>query len=486
MSNELKVAGRMKTAPVWKPRTTLTRFDVTVSVVILALLAATLLTVIIGDRIGVRVLAAGPISTAHSTSSIFLQFTEDMDQTSVESRLLLDPPLNGNFRWNGRTLIFQPATAMSPGTTYTVSLPRGAASDSGRQTLSEYRFNFTVMMPRVAYLTPSDSSPTNIWIADPRDPQSAHQLTFSPTGIYDFSVSPDGTRIAFSEIDPLSDSSEIKVLDIETGGLTQITNCTAEDARCTNPVWRPDGSMMAYERIDLNSDLTSVGVSPTRVWLLDLSTTPASTRPLFTDTQMLGYSPVWSGDGTRLAVFDTNSSGILVYSFADSSVVLIPSRTGSVGTLSPDGTRLVFPEMLLDGNMTRSTLKIADLVSNDFTDLTSPDEPIDDVMPIWNPDGYRLAIGRQYLDNRFTRGSQMYLYDTRDSSVTPLVIDERYTNGFFSWDATGQQLVLQRFPELDENGNPTQFATPEVWTYDLATDTLTLVATNANRPRWIP
>jgi Tol biopolymer transport system component len=484
MTDELKFSarGQKKRQPRWFG---LTRFDFTVWAIIAVLLGAIVLTVLIGDRVGARVIAAGPIDRAHSTSPLFFQFSEDMNQTSVEQGLLIDPPLEGTFRWNGRMMIFQPTRAMLPNTQYTVSLPRGAESTNGRTTLSEYHFSFTVMTARVAYLTPI-GVPTNIWIADPANPQAAQQVTFSPTGIYDFNVSPDGTRIAFSEIDPLTDSLEIKVLDLETGGLVQITSCTVEDSRCSNPVWRPDGSLIAYERINLNSDLGSAGSGPTRVWLLDMSTNPPATRPLFTDSQRLGYSPIWSGDGSHLAVYDANSGGVLVYSFLDNSVVLVPNRSGSVGTLSPDGARLVFPEMLLEGNMVRSTLRIADLSTSNFTDLTTPNQPIDDSSPVWNPDGQRLAIGRQYLDDRYTRGTQIYLYDTQDGSSTPLVLDDRYTSGFFSWDPTGQQLVMQRFPELDEFGNLTQFATPEVWTYDMMTDTLTLIATDANRPRWVP
>jgi Tol biopolymer transport system component len=485
MNDELKLTSTVRKKHKSSRWFGLTRFDLIVWSVIAAFLVATALTVLLGDRIGARVLAAGPIDSARSTSQIYFQFSEDMDHANVEQQLLIDPPLEGNFRWNGRIMIFQPATAMLPDTEYTVSLPRGATSDTGRQTLSEYRFNFRVMSPRVAYLTPI-SPPSNIWIADPLNPQGARQVTFSPTGIYDFSISPDGTSIAFSEIDPLSDSLEIKILNIDTGGLVQVTNCTAEDSRCSAPTWRPDGGMIAYERINLNNDLSTAGSGPTRIWLLDMTTTPPSTRPLFTDNQRLGYSPVWSGDGSRLASFDTSSGGILVYSFIDNSVVLVPNRSGSVGTLSPDGQQLVFPEMLLDGNMTRSTLKIADLLTSNFTDLTNPNEPIDDVAPNWNPDGQRLAIGRQYLDDRYTRGTQIYLYDTQDGSSTPLVTDDRYTNGYFSWDPTGQQLVMQRFAELDENGDLTQFATPEVWTYNLTTDTLTLIAPDANRPRWVP
>ncbi|NWF70178.1 MAG: PD40 domain-containing protein [Chloroflexi bacterium] len=467
------------------PARRLTRFDWTVLAVIGLLCAALALTLALGDRVGVRVLAAGPLNSAHSTDDIFIQFSEDMNRASVEMRLLIEPALEGAFRWNGRMLIFAPARAMTPGTEYTVILPRGSKSDGQRQTLAEYRFSFRVGMPRVAYLSPADGLP-NVWVASLDHPQAAQQVTFSPSGIYDFSVSPEGRRIAFSELDPLSQSAEIKVLNLDTGALVQVTNCTAEDSHCTNPVWRPDGNWLAYERIDFNNDLGSVGVSPTRIWLLDLSVNPPVTRPLFDDSQLLGYGPQWSGDGQRIAVFDNNTGGILIYSFADGGLITVPSRYGTTGTLSPDGLRLVFPEMILDGNQTRAYLRIADFGRSTFEALTAPDEPIDDTMPAWNSDGRRLAIGRRYLDERFTRGAQVYMLDTQNGEVTALVVDARYTNGFFSWDATGDRLVIQRFPELDEFGNPNPFGRPEVWVYDTQGGLLTQIAVNANRPRWIP
>ena len=105
-------------------RLRITRFDLTVWIVVAALLAITLLTVLIGDRVGARVMSAAPIGTAHSTNPIYIQFNEDMNQSSVQANLLIDPPLEGDFRWNGRTMIFQPATALLPGTEYTVSLPK--------------------------------------------------------------------------------------------------------------------------------------------------------------------------------------------------------------------------------------------------------------------------------------------------------------------------------------------------------------------------
>jgi Tol biopolymer transport system component len=477
MSDELKTIDSVEEAslleaPLKRKRALpfgLSRFDATVLAVIAVLLAATTLTIVMGDHIGTRVLSVGPVGRSSSTSPIFIQFSEEMDEPSINERLRLEPEIAGNFSWNGRMMIFTPTDSVS-----------------GRQVLSEYQFSFTVSTPRIAYLSPADSIPQNIWIADPLAPGSAQQVTFSPTGIYDFSVSPDGTQIAFSEIDRANDVTEIKILNLETGELQQITNCAAEDSTCDTPTWRPDGNMLAYQRMIFNSDLQGVGVSPTRVWLLDLSSQPYTSRPLFSDSQVLSYSPQWSGDGSRIAVFDSNNRGIAIFDFNTNTTTLISSQYGSVGSLSPDGQRLVFPEMLIEADFARSYLKIADMSTNEFHALTQPEEPIEDRYAVWHPDGRRLAIGRRYLDDRFTRGSQVYLLDTADGSVTPLVVDARYANGFFSWDPTGEQLVIQRFPELDENGDQNLSGRPEVWIYNLTTGALTMIAQNANRPQWVP
>jgi Tol biopolymer transport system component len=440
--------------------------------------------VLLGDRVGVQLTRVEPLGMAHSTSPIILQFNEEMTRASVEERLRFEPDLKGEASWSGRTLVFRPDRALEPGTAYTVALEAGARAQSGRETVSEFQFSFTVMTPRVAYIAPADSVPQNIFIADPLDPAAVQQITDSPDGIYDFAVSPDGTAIAFAERNSLTQTSDIKLLDLETGALRQLTNCV--DADCTTPTWRPDGNVIAYQRVDFNSDLGNVGVSPTRVWLLDLTTTPASTRPLFSDLQILGYSPQWSGDGSRIALYNRDQ-GILIYDFSDQSIAVIPNRSGSTGALSPDGKQVVYSEILLqEGEQARSYLTLADLTTQALTQLSPPGEPLQDERVVWRPDGQALAIARRYQDDRFTRGYQIYLMDPDDGTVEALTDDRRYANGFFSWEPTGAQLVIQRFPELDAEGNPNVAGRPEIWTLNVETGEMTLVATNAYHPRWVP
>lgn len=455
------------------------------------ILAAIALTLLIGDRVGVTVDRVTPVGSARSTSAITIQFSETMNRESVQDRLTFDPPLAGDSRWNGNTLIYAPLEAMQPGALYTAALQSGARSEGGRLVLNQYEFSFEVRRPRVAYLYPADDTPQNIWVVDPANPDSAAQVTFSPTGIYDFAVSPNGSQIAFAERNT-NGTNDLKLLDIETGGLIQLTNC--RDSSCTTPVWRPDGGLIAYERVDYNSSLSDVGRSPTRIWVVDPTVSPPTTRPLFDETQILGYNAQWSADGTRIALFDSASISILIYDLTTDAIISIPSRAGTSGALSPDGLRLVFAETtsVEDGSGFRTYLRIADLPANDpgsgsVDFISRPEDELKDDQARWSPDGSRLAVARQYLDARYTRGYQLVIIDpATPDNARMLSADPAYADGVFSWSPNGDELVVQRLRLVDENGQPDNLARPEIWVVGADTTDSARVATNGYLPRWVP
>jgi Tol biopolymer transport system component len=458
------------------------RAVVVTSLGLLLLIGATLL---FGDRVGVTLERVSPLGTARATAPIKIQFSETMARDTLAGRVTLSPSIDGAQSWSGNTLIFQPDRALEPGSDYTVTLVAGGRSESGREVLSDYQFSFSVRRPEVAYLAPADGVPINIWIATPGVEGSERQLTQSPGGIFDYSVSPDGQYIAFSETNAATNTEDIKIVDLETGGLRQVTNCV--DASCTNPVWRPDGQVIAYERVEYNSAIEGVGISPTRVWLIDLTQEPAVTTPLFPDSQILGYSPQWSEDGRRIAIFDRGSANILIYDFRDESGLSIPTRAGTSGALAPDGLSLIFPEVVLqDGQEARSFLQVADLVNNAVNPLPGTSDDATDEEARWSPDGTSIIVRRRYLDDRYTRGHQLAQIDMATGEVRDLTDDPRFSNGFFSWDASGEQLVVQRLSLFDENGQPDNLARPQIWTYDLRTGEFTFVVNNAFYPRWVP
>ena len=461
----------------------LTRFDRVALSAMLAVLAALLVVIALGDYVGVRVLRAAPQGEAHATSWITLQFSEDMDRSSVEARLHVTPDVAGSFQWNGLTLIYRPAEALPAGEAYSVVLDPGAESLTGRQVLGEQRFAFTVRRPQVAYLAPANEAPQNVWLVDFTDPASARQVTFSAEGIFNFAASPDGTRLAYAEHNA-SGTVDLHVLDLASGASSLLLACP--DADCTTPAWSPDGTQLAYERMEFNSDL-NLGASPTRIWLLTLDGAGAAiaNRPLFSDPQAISYGPVWSPDGSRIAVYDSRSGGIMIYTFASDDELLIPSQQGSVGAFSPDGNRMAYPNLLLAEGLTRSYIGLADLTSRAITILTDPADPIDDERAVWEAGGQTLIVARRYQDERYTPGRQLYRVAMATGDAKPLIVDEAYYHGYFELDPGRTLLVLQRFPQ--PTGSPTDTEiTPEIWVYNTEDETLVQVASNAFLPQWVP
>ncbi len=457
-----------------------TRIDRAVIAVIVLLLALIGGTILLGDRVGVKAAQVAPLGAAHSTSAISIHFSEAMNHDSAAAHFHIQPASPGAITWSGATLTFRAATALQPGASYSVYVEPGALSESGRALLSEYRYSFTVQTPRVAYLYPADGAPQNIWIVDPADPDHPKQVTNSPTGIQDFGVSPDGTTIAFTEINSVLQTSDLKLIDLDTGALTQLTNC--QSALCSAPIWRPDGKVIAYERIENDAQF---GSSPPRIWLLDLTNTPASTRPLFQENQILGYQAQWSADSNRIALVDRGSAAILIYDFTTNKIVSIASQSGTSGTLSPDGKTLIYPDIVFDPNGgARNTLRSAVIDTGEFATLTDPSDPIDDQRAQWSPDGIELAVARQ--DVRVAHGAQIVLIDMKTNETKLLTTDPRYSNIFFWWDPTGTEIVAQRFPELDENMQSNPTGRPEIWTFDLASGAQKKVATNGYLPQWVP
>jgi len=458
----------------------LDRFDVLVIAVIAALLVAIAGVVLAGDQVGVYVSDGdyGPQGIVGGAQPVYARFSDAMSASSVAEHFRIDPPVPGDITWPGQnTLLFTPRQPWLAGQTYTVTVERGARASrrSGvlQKTLS---WTFTARLPRVVYLAPSDEMDRNLYRADLQTGEAV-PLTASTEGIEDFAVSPNGSEIAFSQNNPFG-TSNLWVLSVADQTLRQVTNCVA--ARCYSPAWKPDGTQLAYQRDDFNTGV-GIGVSASRAWIVDLAS--LQTQLLFADAQMLGATPSWSPTGQRIAVFDTAASGIRVYDYASGSNVMIESLVGVVGHWSPDGKKLIYPEITRGslGSEFYTTLEITDFETMTRVPLGDPGGiPVDDGDGVWSPDGQWLLVTRRYLDNRYTPGKQLYLLDPEMGEAQPLVVDAAYYHAGAHWDPSGERIIFQRYP-LQQAG-----ARPGVWMVDLATGELRQVAENAMLPQWLP
>jgi Tol biopolymer transport system component len=449
-----------------------------------ALLAAIALTVLAGDRVGVRVTRYGPEVTARPLSTVLLQFSEDMAKETLDGRLEIDPTVPGRVSWTGRTLSFAPVNPLEVGATYRVRLRAGAQSQSGREVREELAFSFRVVGPRIAYLGPVGSHVQDVWLLEPRGGPPI-RLTHSETGVLGFDVSPDGSRIAYAEGNSTGPGSDIKVIGVDTGEQRTLTRCG--EGTCTSPVWSPDGQALAFERIEAGRSVR-VGVPGYggNVWIVDLSGNSPVARALLTDDEAPPhYHPRWAPDGTRLAVstLATNTypdPGILLASLSGQTLGFYKTLHPSVGALSPSGDRLIFPLLVAESGGLYTVLQGVNLMSGAVARFSPPEIRMDTERIAWNPDGSGLVVGRRFLDNAPTRGNQLYWMPAEGGQVQRLVVDSGYDSTAFAWDPTGARLAFLRSNLSAEE------SAAALWLYDRTRGDAERIAINVGEPHWVP
>lgn len=348
---------------------------------------------------------------------------------------------------------------------------------------------------RVMYIANGASGAADLWAVVPVQPDTLTQLTFTQDGVFDYAPSPDGRKIAYAERDFVSRRTVLKLLDLGSGAVTALSDCIATNADCHTPVWKPDGSAVAYVRTQYDPVL---GAGDPKIWMIEGIEGGALTEYRMFDAQTVGSQPVWSSDGRRLAFYEQESHGVLVYDFAPDDPTrnfsFFPADNGLTGVLSPDGRLLVTSALATSDDHEegetaeehaahadagfRPALIVGDLETGETRPLLPDEMPGDGQPAAWHPDGRRIALRRPYLEGGApTQGQQIYLYDTEAETLDPLITDAAYNHGALSFSPDGATLLLQRYSF--------ETARPQIWLYELATGTLTRIADEAYLAAWL-
>ncbi len=339
---------------------------------------------------------------------------------------------------------------------------------------------------RVAYLYPALAAKQNVWMADIDNPGAPQQLTFSDYGIDSFDFSPDGRWLAYAERTETGWLT-LRLLDISSGELRDLVDCVAMEVNCTAPAFSPDGAKLAYQRGESDGSA--------RIWLVDMISESYETRPLLADEHLLGHSPAWSSDSNSLYFYsgDPDHQGIAIYEFvpsdgSDVHLRVVSSSYGTMGTVSPSGQQIIFPDLVRRDGQFYSHLQLADLAKKELGAFTDPEGPTDDVAAQWSPDGSTVAIARRYTDSRWTPGHQLYLRDfSADAEdLTAIANDPQYNTSYSRWHSSGEQLVLQRLPLPADAASGNAPARPQVWVHDLRSGESRKIMEDAFLPQWVP
>ena len=224
----------------------------------------------------------------------------------------------------------------------------------------------------IAYLS-FRSNTTKIFIKDLEKQGSSVQRT-NRTNVLDFSFSPDGKDLCFSE--KRGDANQIFRTDAEKGYVCRQITSGANDY---SPVYSPDKKQLFFARTEANGatiwsyDLTNNFLSS---FVPGMNPCPVKGQTAFLVSRptAMGRSEIWKIN------YDTGE---------EECIVSDPVRSFTTPVVSPDGKWILFvgsSQIKWDrGQFNNTDLFVARMDGSELTQLTY--HAADDLSPIWSADG---------------------------------------------------------------------------------------------------
>ena len=431
-----------------------------------------------------------PAAGAQNISSrapIRITFNRPMDSVSVEAALHFTPEAAGMFAWQGNMVTFAPRQPWPVGSAITASLDRGK-SRGGLPLLGAHMWTFTISGERIAYLTDNPPNLRFIPLAEGAQPQP---ITTEALGVYDFDLSPDGQRFVYSAL-RADGGADLRAINADGSGATDVLLCPGE--ACLTPAFSPDGQRVAYEQHALVAGAGGeVTFGESHVHLVTLATGADEAAGDSTAPDAETRFPRWGPDG-RLSYFDTTRQAMVVQDLTTQAVSYIPDSSGEMGTWSPDGEFIVYPEIFFPPEPTpipgapepehtdkffSRLLRVT--IATNATENLSGEGVVEDASPVYSPDGVWLAFARKSLDQaRWTPGRQLWLMRADGSDARPLTNEPLYHHSAFVWSPDGRRLIYMRSNAVTP-GLPA-----EIWTINSDGTGARKLVEGGYLPQWMP
>lgn len=427
----------------------------------------------------------GPEATSQhipASAPIRIEFDRPMDRISVETRLSISPELPGIIEWEGDTMLYHPLESWPVGQEISVSLEAGARSSRFLPVLNSLQWSFQVGEPRLVYLWPS-GSPADLYSLD-LTTQKRSRLTETEAGVIDYSLSSDGTSIVYTALYK-DGTSQLRTIDLISGVDDLLYECDVA-SRCQGPVLSPDGSLLAFEWFEWETNASGRQIPGARqVWLLELASEgdPVRVQP----EEQVANSPDWSPGGILTFYNDSLSAVTFLEPAGLQSLNMVPNGLGLLGSWSPDGQFLILPEIVfpaaseLEGGDQLdffSHLYRIESATLDIEDLSLG--MVEDASPAYSPDGKWIAFGRKYLDERWTPGRQVWIMRADGSQARPITDDPDFSHASLVWNPDSSRLAYMRLSQADPN------EMPEIWMIDREGEAHEFLVEGGYLPQWIP
>ncbi len=340
----------------------------------------------------------------------------------------------------------------------------------------------------------SDSSGRDQLFMIPQPGGTPVQYTHESHGITGYSVSPDGGMILYS-VFAVDGGSSIWSLQLDASGAFTATQKVLDcpTAECNTPVFYPDGSKVAYERLDNTNDATTI--PRFSVWWLDLQS--LKTRPVFQDAAFPSTAPQFSPDGQWLSYISAASNTLVAFNLKNGRALSVPlgSQAAIPETWSPDGTSLLFGDAIQNTSVhSVSTVQSAagtvhvktyTLANGNLKDLGGGPN-VTDLSAAWSPDGKWIAIDRDVPGGDVSSSSNQVWLARPDGSQARVLLDEAGASySSLSWSPDGRLLLYSRYV-LDYSAGAAGTGRFDVCSVDISTGQTIVLAPGGDIAQFLP
>ncbi|MDR3573490.1 MAG: Ig-like domain-containing protein [Anaerolineaceae bacterium] len=401
-------------------------------------------------------------------------FSRPVQPNLLSPMLQITPATAGKISWTDALHAqFIPDQPFQPDQQYSVTLQRGALGTSGEKISQDKTWHFKLRSQMIVYIS-AEPNRSELWTVGIIGNDAPRQLTHTNGSVYDYAASPDGEQVVYSVLNQQK-GFDLWITDRDGQNNHVLLNCGGD--RCYSVAWSPDLSKLAYTR-------QNAGLSPTaplgapRPWLLDPNT--GETSPLYSDSQKLGYGPVWSPDGQKIASWDGVSGGIRIYNSQSKTDVLIPDQSGLVGSWSLDSRQMYYTDIVENSTTAQTRVFTANAASGQtqqILDRAGFNINGNYDVPVLSPKGNWMAAGIQSLSGSATYQMRLLTMDKgQDQEITN---DPDSTDLDYSWNNRGTGLLFQKMP-LTAN----EASEVDIWWLDRRQ--LQIIAKDASTPSWLP
>ena len=227
----------------------------------------------------------------------------------------------------------------------------------------------------------------------------------------------NGGKIAFRSNRDNPFNNEIYVMNADGGGQTRLTR----DAFAEDPTWSPDGTRIAFTRVD------------TAIWVMNADGSEQTVLYRGSADDL-----AWSPDGTKIAFASQR------FAAGEGKEIYVINATGGGETRltqnpapdfdpawSPDGRKIAFTSER-DGN---SEIYVMNADGSGPTRLTQ--NGVGDDAPAWSPDGKKIAF-----DSERDGNWEIYVMNADGSGPTRLTQELGAADDFPAWSPDGKKIAF--------------------------------------------